>query len=185
MNKNTKLALCITGIITGILIIAITLICSFNHNSLELNNMDNTISYNDTINTIDLKNNKTKEDNSETPSNKVKENDGGMQSNNAEEERRMPNGMQDNKMMQMPSNINNGLNNIEIFLIIIGSILLTVSWTYLLMSSFASNKVFINTDKILIYVMLNIILATIVSFGTIKVTNNILTERNTIQNVVK
>ena len=64
------------------------------------------------------------------------------------------------------------LSTIQIVIISIGTLILTISIMYLIMSGFGSNNIFISKDKILIFVLLNIVVSAILTFGIVLISNN-------------
>ena len=64
------------------------------------------------------------------------------------------------------------LTNIQIIIIAIGSLILIVSILYLIMSGFGSKDIFISKDKVLIFILLNIIVSAVLTFGIVKLSND-------------
>lgn len=162
MNRSLKNIICIIGIIVGILIIFLT---KNNINTNEIRNVE--------------QNNrpmaKRVEEKTTEPSvnfdenNKVNEEESVNEKNNEEVIETTPSN--DMKENIMPLN-NTGLNVLQIILITIGSIILSISLIYLIMSLFGKYNVFISTDRIIIFILLNIILSFIISYSSVKIINN-------------
>ncbi len=162
MNRSLKNIICIIGIIVGILIIFLT------KNNINTNDIKN-IEQNNRPMAKRVEEKNTEPSVNFDENNKVNEEESVNEKNDEEVIETTPSN--DMKENIMPLN-NAGLNVLQIILITIGSIILSISLIYLIMSLFGKYNVFISTDRIIIFILLGIILSFIISYSSVKIINN-------------
>ena len=67
---------------------------------------------------------------------------------------------------------------LKIIGIVAGSLILSLSLIYLIMSKFGTNNIFTSLDKIIIYILINIILTACLTFGINTLSNKYLVSNN-------
>lgn len=193
MKKNSKIILSIVGLISGLSIIGGTLyFAKANENTTGINNnIINTTGNNSTGNRPSMPNRNNSSDNMGEPpdmndstkdsstTDSSSNNNTNSKSNSTKGER--PSMGDSNNIRQDKGAIKQNIGTISllnIVLISIGSLIFMVSLVYLIMSSMGNNLVFISKDKILIFVLINIVLSGIMSFGVVTLSNKFLLSNN-------
>lgn len=163
ITQKNKLIICSVGIVVGIAIILCSIFLIDKGNS-----MPSTTNNSSGPSMPSGSSSMTPPDNSTTSGSSTKEGPSSGTQNNQ--------GPMNNNA---PSNMNNGNNNsiLKTIGIIIGSLILSLSLIYLIMSRIGKNNIFESTDKKIIYILINIIFVSCLSFGITKILN-----KNTISN---
>lgn len=187
LNKKNKIIICSIGIVVGLAII----LCSiFLINSgTKMNGIPSGNTQNSQQPSMPSGSNS-----SEPPDNSTT--NGSSSSDSRENNQGPTNGSQnskgpsssDSKNSQGPmnnsgtassiNNTNSNSNILKIIGIVAGSLILSLSLIYLIMSKFGTNNIFTSLDKIIIYILINIILTACLTFGINTLSNKYLVSNN-------
>ena len=160
MNQKNKIIICSVGIIVGLAIILCSIFLI--NNNPSMNNMSN--GNNQSSQPSMPSNNMTPPDNSTTNQNSSSSD---SQTNQGPSSNSSQNNQGPMNSSQAPTNMNNQQNSslLKTIGIILGSLILSLSIVYLIISKLGSINIFTSLDKIMIYVLINIILTAGLTFG--------------------
>ena len=178
MKRNSKILISIVGMILGLSLIGGSLYLAKNNTS-SLNNSNNNQnerpempnnSNGNSTNSNSSDNNTTSSSDSTRPSmpsgNESRGDKSGKQNMGPNNSQETPSKMNFNKM--------GGLNIWYIVGIGLGSLLFSISLIYLIMSKLAINNIFTSSKNILIFIIINMVITSLLTFGIVKLSNKFL-----------
>ena len=167
MKRNSKIIICIVGIILGLSLIGGSLYLAKNNTS----NIKGTTNNQGERPSMPNQSNGNSSTDSSTDNTRPSMPSG----NDSKSDKSGKQNMGPNNSQSAPSNINfNKMGGLSVWYVItigIGSLMFLVSIIYLIMSKFAINNVFTSLNKIIIFSLISVVITIILTFGIVKLSN--------------
>ena len=167
MKRNSKIIICIIGIILGLSLIGGSLYLAKNNTS----NIKGTTNNQGERPSMPNQSNGNSSTDSSTDNTRPSMPSG----NDSKSDKSRKQNMGPNNSQNAPSNINfNKMGGLSVWYVItigIGSLMFLVSIIYLIMSKFAINNVFTSLNKIIIFSLISAGITIILTFGIVKLSN--------------
>ena len=167
MKRNSKIIICIVGIILGLSLIGGSLYLAKNNTS----NIKGTTNNQGERPSMPNQSNGNSSTDSSTDNTRPSMPSG----NDSKSDKSGKQNMGPNNSQNAPSNINfNKMGGLSVWYVItigIGSLMFLVSIIYLIMSKFAINNVFTSLNKIIIFSLISAVITIILTFGIVKLSN--------------
>ena len=167
MKRNSKIIICIVGIILGLSLIGGSLYLAKNNTS----NIKGTTNNQGERPSMPNQSNGNSSTDSSTDNTRPSMPSG----NDSKSDKSRKQNMGPNNSQNAPSNINfNKMGGLSVWYVItigIGSLMFLASIIYLIMSKFAINNVFTSLNKIIIFSLISVVITIILTFGIVKLSN--------------